>query len=66
MGLKCRVGTDDVEEAQLDYVTFPAVIRFGVDDVGVTLTGKKRKHTNDDVGASSALGLQPWCCPGHW
>jgi len=41
--LKCRVGTDDVEEAQSDYVALPAGIRVGVDDAGVTLNEQEEE-----------------------
>ena len=37
------VGSDDVEEAQSDYVALPAGIRIGVDDVGVTLNEQEEE-----------------------
>ena len=41
--LKCRVGSDDVEEAQSDYAALPAGIRIGVDDIGVTLNEQEEE-----------------------
>ena len=40
------MGSDDVEEAQSDYVALPAGIRIGVDDVGVTLNEQEEEAHN--------------------